>query len=923
MELARARDSMTKARSVQGRSDASVAWQARSNTQTRDTSNQAHASNLHINNTIVAIAMSAQRQSVKGRDRSPSSTPVPSTEPQNDGSQIPDAQWKAMSRVLNAIYDFRTGEGFDPSKLFHRLINKRVLPEYYETIKEPMALSTIKRKIARKEYQTIRDFVRDFALIPYNAQVFNIPESGAFQDALVVKQEIERQLQLLVQEDIIAAQDAILPNLGEIPTFVETAPAVEEASGPAEAEAEAEDSSDEDVDEDEDDDDEEGGRKKKRKGARASTAASKREAEHDGDEGKRSRGRPPKLLTPMEARIQTILKGIRKPKNNRGQLIIKSFDRLPDKAQLPDYYNEIKNPMAYDQLKRKVKRKKYKSLEDFMADVNLMFNNAKQYNTDDSQIYKEAVLLQVEAGKLYDAEKAKPDDAFADDEGKVPLPNGVLHNGELYKVGDWVHIQNPNDLTKPIPTQVYRTYKNPKGENMVNVCWYYRPEQTVHRFDKHFFANEIVKTGRYRDHRLDEVEGKCFVMFYTRYFKGRPRNIAEGTEIYVCQSRYNETLHQFNTIKTWASCLPDEVRDKDYEMDLFDHPRKIKKYPSPIAFMLKDDQKETDEFPKVQWGAEGAPPKIGAVHRRPRGEKDSPPPEPTPPPPPKLPTPPPRQIPPTPQHNYQQPMAQQLHRAPSNPTMPIQQYTPRPQQYQTPGPATVPRPPSTTPVSYQQPPTPHQPQTVPPRPMVPTTSYAPPASVVTNPVVYAPRPPTQDYRAPPPCEVYTLPDAANLSIPAEVREQYQCDEYGRVLFFTTPPVAMKQPADIAQGHSVRYLAEKARRKLAIEKKRKEREAEQDDSSRAAKKIKLQAVQQVADDIDVMKWKALQVLDKQLAAAVAAQVDDRDLEALAQAQKTAEEQKAARDANERLRTAVRSIKLGSNFFADDWDSRIVS
>ena len=109
-----------------------------------------------------------------------------------------------------------------------------------------------------------------------------------------------------------------------------------------------------------------------------------------------------------------------------------------------------------------------------MSDVNLMFNNAKEYNQDDSQIFKDAVQLQVEAGKLYDAEKAKPDDTFVDDEGKIPMPTGILHNGELYKVGDWIHVQNINDLTKPIPAQVYRTYKNPNGQSMVNVCWYYR-----------------------------------------------------------------------------------------------------------------------------------------------------------------------------------------------------------------------------------------------------------------------------------------------------------------------------------------------------------------------------------------------------------------------------------------------------------------
>ena len=77
-------------------------------------------------------------------------------------------------------------------------------------------------------------------------------------------------------------------------------------------------------------------------------------------------------MTPMEARVLAILKGIRKPKNENGQLMIRDFDRLPDKLVMPEYYMEIKNPMAYDVLKRKVKRKKYKSLEEFMADVNLI-----------------------------------------------------------------------------------------------------------------------------------------------------------------------------------------------------------------------------------------------------------------------------------------------------------------------------------------------------------------------------------------------------------------------------------------------------------------------------------------------------------------------------------------------------------------------
>lgn len=44
---------------------------------------------------------------------------------------------------------------------------------------------------------------------------------------------------------------------------------------------------------------------------------------------------------------------------------------------------------------RKQKRKKYQSVDHFMRDVDTMFNNAKSYNQDESQIYKDAVYLQV------------------------------------------------------------------------------------------------------------------------------------------------------------------------------------------------------------------------------------------------------------------------------------------------------------------------------------------------------------------------------------------------------------------------------------------------------------------------------------------------------------------------------------------------
>ena len=555
-----------------------------------------------------------------------SNTPLPTTEGDNNTAEdVPQAavpvestldneQWDAFHELLSIIYNHRMPDGHDPSKVFQRKPNRRLYPAYYEVIKEPIALSTIKARLNLKQYKDIHSVVREFALIPHNAQVYNRPESGAYVDALEIKRVLEAQLKKLVERGTVGSRDSELPYLGEIP----------EPDEPAEEGADEEESEE---DESGDDSDDSRGRKRgpgrPRKFSKPKGEAdSKEEVDRLAEvEARKKRGRPPRVDTPIEARVKNILKAIRKPKLAGGVLKITHFDRLPDKEAMPEYYNEIKNPMAVDMIKKRIKRKKYQYVEQFMKDVNLVFDNAKLYNEDDSEIYKLAAELQEEARRSAEEEINKPDTEFVDEEGRIPLPNGVMHNGELYKVGDWVHIQNFNDLTKPIPTQIYRTWQDASGTRYVNACWYYRPEQTVHRFDKHFYENEIVKTGQYRDHQVDEIVDRCFVMFITRYGKGRPVGFPPDKEIYVCESRYNEEKHTFNKIKTWASCLPDEVRDQDYRMEMFKEPKRMKKLPSPIAYLLKEEQKETDELPKPAWGADNAPPKMGAVHRRPREVK--------------------------------------------------------------------------------------------------------------------------------------------------------------------------------------------------------------------------------------------------------------------------------------------------------------
>ncbi|ODM18335.1 hypothetical protein SI65_06206 [Aspergillus cristatus] len=796
----------------------------------------------------------------------PSQEPVKSIEDDNkgdgqNGAPIPDDLWRIMMDVVLTIYEVREEDGHDPSRLFHRSVNKRYVPDYYDVIKEPMALSILKQKINKREYRRFSDFVRDCALIPHNAQTYNRPMSQAYEDALVIKDVFAQEFNKLAKQGIVTAQEAQLPDLGEIPE-----------PDPLPEEEEEEEDDDEEDDEDDSDDD---GRQKKKRGPKP-----KRDGKDDGQkepEIRKKRGRPPRVDTPMEARIKAVLKGIRKLKDPSGQLKVRHFERLPDKGTYPDYYMEIKEPVAIDLIKRKSKRKKYQSVDHFMRDMNLMFNNAKAYNQPESQIYKDAVDLQVESRKLAELEKKKPDSEYLMEDGRLPLPDGILYKDEMWKVGDWVHIQNPNDVTKPVVAQIYRTWQDPEGEKWVNACWYYRPEQTVHHYEKHFYPNEVVKTGQYRDHRIEEVIDRCFVMFVTRYNRGRPRGLPPEKDVYVCESRYNEEKHKLNKIKTWASCLPDEVREKDYEMDLFDVPRRIKKIPSPIKHLLNKDAKETDDLPKAVWGAENAPPVVGAVHCRPRDENESPPPEPTPSPPPSLP---PSSLPPSRQPPISQsPVRPSVDsqgnitmagvppvsiRSPAAPVVPVQgSPVPVPSaSYQSPNMAAA---------QVYQPGLQRRPSFAPPTPGVPypgaavsspyaTAQATPYSPYQTNRL--APQPTVYNPNAPRPIEVFQLSDAANAAIPADIREQFHCDDHGRVLFFSSLPMDILPSSRQKLGHSLKYLAAKEERRKKLE-ERKRKASEQDEREEAAKRARADEESALATRVEALTNRAVETMTNQI------------------------------------------------------------
>ena len=183
-------------------------------------------------------------------------------------------------------------------------------------------------------------------------------------------------------------------------------------------------------------------------------------------------------------------------------------------------------------------------------------------------------------------------------------------------------------------------------------------------------------------------------------------------------------------------------------------------------------------------------------------------------------------------------------------------------------------------------------------------------------------------------EVYNLSDSANAAIPDDIREQFQRDEQGHVLFFTTPPLDVLPPTKKGEalGHTVKYLAAKLRRNHKMKIKRKAEEAEKQTDEVQRKKRKLEEDIRIAEDLESLETKALKAFIRQMDEGTdliyKREYGDRwqevktfETQRLKRAQEEAQELKMLLEANEKKRAQAATISFRSNGpFLDDIDPR---
>jgi chromatin structure-remodeling complex subunit RSC4 len=78
-----------------------------------------------------------------------------------------------------------------------------------------------------------------------------------------------------------------------------------------------------------------------------------------------------------------------------GRSLSFDFYHLPSKRKYPDYYEIIKNPVALDQIKKRIDGGYYPNLRAVREELETCFRNAKRYNQPESQIFQDAKVLHV------------------------------------------------------------------------------------------------------------------------------------------------------------------------------------------------------------------------------------------------------------------------------------------------------------------------------------------------------------------------------------------------------------------------------------------------------------------------------------------------------------------------------------------------
>ncbi|GAA6019406.1 hypothetical protein JCM10207_001375 [Rhodosporidiobolus poonsookiae] len=219
--------------------------------------------------------------------------------------------------------------------VFDELPSQELYPEYYRMIKKPISFAEVKAKLDGHSYVCLADVKTDFNQIFVNAKRFNAPGSAIFLDAKRLHKNLKESYAILT---------------GEAPPP-------------------------------EDDDIQVGG---------PSSSAHPTSAPLSDPNGDASAKRAPALKPWLTKKLNEITN---LTEEGTGRVLAEDFEVLPDRKVWADYYKVIHQPMAFENVEGRVSKRFYTTVQQFVDEVNLIFDNAMFFNDESSRIWHDAATL--------------------------------------------------------------------------------------------------------------------------------------------------------------------------------------------------------------------------------------------------------------------------------------------------------------------------------------------------------------------------------------------------------------------------------------------------------------------------------------------------------------------------------------------------
>uniref|UniRef100_A0A4W5LT32 Protein polybromo-1 n=1 Tax=Hucho hucho TaxID=62062 RepID=A0A4W5LT32_9TELE len=278
-----------------------------------------------------------------------------------DNPTPPSCLKEVLEQLLDAVVSYTDPSGRVISELFQKLPSKVHYPDYYAVIKEPLDLRAITQRIQIGYYKSVTGMAKDVDLLVKNAKTYNEPGSQVFKDANIIKKVfIQRKTEIDHAEPTKTSVRIKNRRSAQGDRFSAITLALQYGS--------------------ENDED-----------ALLSGSVHYDEGESEAEclSSSMDMGNP----------VFQLYEAVRGGRNSQGPLLSEPFLQLPSRKEYPDYYQQIKQPIALQQIREKMKNGEYESVEQMDSDLTLMFENAKFYNVPTSGISKRYVMCVLQLKK--------------------------------------------------------------------------------------------------------------------------------------------------------------------------------------------------------------------------------------------------------------------------------------------------------------------------------------------------------------------------------------------------------------------------------------------------------------------------------------------------------------------------------------------